>query len=120
MPISIESSAICTIVRVDGPLNRQTSPELEKTLLGLSDKGHLQIVLDLSGVPEMSSAGLRTIISATKRLRGGRGEGDLRLAAPGKRVIEVLELAGLLPVFRIFDTSEQAAASFAQATKQRA
>jgi anti-sigma B factor antagonist len=73
-------------------------------------------VLDLSGVPEMSSAGLRTIISATKRLRGGRGDGDLRLASPGKRVVEVLELAGLLPVFRVFETSEQAAASFSQPT----
>lgn len=103
---------LCTIVRVDGPLNRQTAPDLDKALQAVADKGQVHIVLDLSGVPEMSSAGLRTIISATKRLRGGRGDGDLRLAAPGKRVVEVLELAGLLPVFHIFDTSAQAEASF--------
>lgn len=117
MAIAIETSNTCTIVRVDGPLNRQTSPELEKALLSLSERGQGRLVLDLSGVPEMSSAGLRTIISATKRLRGGRGDGDLRLASPGKRVVEVLELEGLLPVFRIFDTTAQAAASFNQPTK---
>ena len=117
MGITVKSSDSCAVVRVDGALNRQTSPELEKTLQALVDKGQMCVVLNLSGVPEMSSAGLRTIISAAKRLRGGRGAGDLRLAAPGKRVVEVLELAGLLPVFRIFDTSEQAEASFQQMVK---
>jgi anti-anti-sigma factor len=116
MTIAVIPHDTCTVVQVDGPLNRQTSPELEKTLVALADKGQSQLVLDLSGVPEMSSAGLRTIINATKRLRGGRGDGDLRLAAPGKRVVEVLELAGLLPVFHIFDTADQAVASFEQTT----
>ncbi len=117
MGITVTSSDSCTVVRVDGPLNRQTSPELEKTLQSLVEKGQMRVVLDLSGVPEMSSAGLRTIISAAKRLGGGRGDGDLYLAAPGKRVVEVLELAGLLPVFHIFDTSAQAEASFQQIVK---
>ena len=117
MGITVTSSDSCTVVRVDGPLNRQTSPDLEKALQSLVDKGQMRVVLDLSGVPEMSSAGLRTIISATKRLRGGRGDGDLYLAAPGKRVVEVLELAGLLPVFHVFDTSEQAEASFKHTNK---
>ena len=117
MGITVKSSDSCAVVRVDGPLNRQTSPELEKTLQSLVDKGQMRVVLDLSGVPEMSSAGLRTIISAAKRLRGGRGNGDLYLAAPGKRVIDVLELAGLLPIFHIFDTSEQAEASFQHTVK---
>ena len=112
MEITAKSFDTCTVVRVDGPLNRQTAPELEKTLQALVDKGQVWVVLDLSAVPEMSSAGLRTIISAAKRLRGGRGAGDLRLAAPGTRVVDVLELAGLLPVFPIFDTSEEAVASF--------
>jgi len=117
MTITATSFESYSVVRVDGPLNRQTAPALEKALQALVDKGQMRVVLDLSGVPEMSSAGLRTIISAAKRLRGGRG--DLLLAAPGKRVVEVLELAGLLPVFHIFDTSEQAVASFQPVDKLR-
>lgn len=112
MAITSTSADWCVIVQVSGSLNRQTAPELEKALLALADKGQMRVVLDLAGVPEMSSAGLRTIISSAKRLRGGRGDGDLRLAAPGKRVVDVLELAGLLPVFHIFDTCEHAVASF--------
>ena len=119
MTITATSFDSYSVVRVDGALNRQTAPALEKALQALVDKGQMRVVLDLSGVPEMSSAGLRTIISAAKRLRGGRGDGDLRLAAPGKWVVDVLELAGLLPVFHIFDTSEQAVASVQPADTSR-
>jgi anti-anti-sigma factor len=87
---------------------------LEAALQELAGKGHGRIVLDLSGVGEMSSAGLRVIISAAKLLRNERTGGDLRLVAPGERVIQVLELAGLQSVLRVYSHSEPAIASFAE------
>lgn len=115
MDITTEPLTSCTVVRPVGTLDRRTAPELESALLALADKGHSRIVLDLSGVGEMSSAGLRAIISATKRLRNERTGGDLRLAAPSERVVQVLELAGLLPVLKVYRGSEQAVASFDEA-----
>ena len=103
----------CTVVQVVGQLDGVTSPHLEAVLQDLlDDQEQRQIVVDLSGVPDMSSAGLRVIISATKRLRSSRTGGDLRLAGPSKRVVDVLELAGLLPVVHVYGTWEEAVESF--------
>ncbi len=85
----------------------------------MADKGHSRIVLDLSGVSEMSSAGLRVIISAAKLLRNERTGGDLRLVAPGERVVQVLELAGLQSVLRVYRSSDQAIASFVEPSSAR-
>lgn len=114
MEITTEVLTSCTVVRPAGTLDRRTAPELEAALLALVDKGHSCIVLDLGSVGEMSSAGLRVIISAAKLLRSERIGGDLRLAAPSERVVQVLELAGLLPVLRVYNSSDQAIASFAE------
>ena len=113
MEITTRDDKNCTIVEIGGQLDRTTAPQVEARLQGLIDSSETsRIVLDLSGVPEMSSAGLRVIISAVKRLRSSRSGGDLRLAAPGKRVASVLELAGLLPVMQVYDTVEEAVESF--------
>jgi len=114
MDITTEILASCAVVRPAGTLDRRTAPELEGVLQALAAQGHSRIVLDLSGVSEMSSAGLRVIISAAKLLRNERTGGDLRLVAPGERVIQVLELAGLQSVLRVYSASAQAIASFAE------
>jgi anti-sigma B factor antagonist len=114
MEITSEVLASCAVVRPVGTLDRRTAPLLEAALQELAGKGHGRIVLDLSGVGEMSSAGLRVIISAAKLLRNERTGGDLRLVAPGERVIQVLELAGLQSVLRVYSDSEPAIASFAE------
>ena len=105
MGITVTSSDSCAVVRVDGPLNRQTSPELEKTLQSLVDKGQMRVVLDLSGVPEMSSAGLRTIISAAKRLRGGQATATFTWLRP---VNEWLKCSNWPACFRCFTSSTPA------------
>lgn len=114
MDITTEILPSCAVVRPAGTLDSRTSPELEAALQTLTGQGHSRIVLDLSAVGEMSSAGLRVVISAAKLLRSERIGGDLRLAAPGDRVVQVLELAGLLPVLKVYTTGEQAIASFAE------
>ena len=58
----------------------------------------------------MSSAGLRELVTALKKVK--RGTGDLRLATPSARVMEVLELAGLDSIFEIFDSQVEAVGSF--------
>lgn len=112
MEITTVSLDECAVVRPVGKLDRRTAAQLEAALLEVADAGQPRIVLDLSGVSDMSSAGLRVVISSAKHLRSDRTGGDLRLAAPGERVVQVLELAGLLPVLKVYTTGERAIASF--------
>ena len=98
MDITSEILPSCAVVRPAGTLDRRTAPDLEAALQALTGQGHGRIVLDLSGVGEMSSAGLRVIISAAKLLRSERIGGDLRLAAYLKMNLSSKEIAPLLNI----------------------
>jgi anti-anti-sigma factor len=98
------------LIEVTGRVDSTTADQLGKALNDAIDEGQNQLVLDLSKVEYMSSAGLRELVSALKRLQ--RGRGDLRLAALSERVEEVLELAGLDEIFKIFETQVEAVGSF--------
>lgn len=99
-----------TLVEVRGRIDSTNADELGKVLNDSIEAGRNQLVLDLSGVEYMSSAGLREMVASLKRVR--KGTGDLRLANPSDRVTEVLELAGLDTIFDVYDTQVEAVGSF--------
>jgi anti-sigma B factor antagonist len=74
------------------------------------EDGNIHLVVDLSSVEYMSSAGLREIVTSLKKAK--KAKGDLRLAQPSQRVREVLEMAGLDTIFRIYETQAEAVGSF--------
>jgi anti-sigma B factor antagonist len=89
-----------SIVKVMGRVDSATAPDLEKALQGLLEAERSRIVLDLQETDYMSSAGLRVLVAAHKTAK--KSGGGLGLAQPSARVLEVLELAGLTPVFDIY------------------
>ncbi len=99
-----------TLFEITGRIDSTNANELGEALNTAIDTGHTQIVVDLSGVEYMSSAGLREMVTALKKVK--RGTGDLRLASPSERVLEVLELAGLDSIFEIFPNQVEAVGSF--------
>jgi anti-anti-sigma factor len=64
------------------------------------------IVLDLTDVPYISSAGLRVLIKAIKKIKPLKGE--IVLASPSKTVLEILTLSGFKKIFRIFPDQKSA------------
>ncbi|NPV66917.1 MAG: STAS domain-containing protein [Anaerolineae bacterium] len=99
-----------TLLEVSGRIDSTNANELGEALNAAIDSGRTQIVLDLANVDYMSSAGLRELVSALKKVK--RGTGDLRLASVSGRVLEVLELAGLDTIFEIYPTQVEAVGSF--------
>lgn len=110
MNISTSEVKRVTVVAVDGRVDSATAPDLENALKQLADGDKTQIVLDLTAVDYMSSAGLRAMVSTLKTVK--RVNGDLRLANPSSRVSEVLRLAGLTSIFSIYPTQADAIGSF--------
>jgi anti-sigma B factor antagonist len=110
MQVNISEMRRVTMVEVVGRVDSSNANKLGEALNERVDAGHVQVVLDLSNVEYMSSAGLREIVSAAKRVRSGNG--DLRIASPSPRVKEVLELAGLDMIFQVFPTPVEAVGSF--------
>ncbi len=98
------------VVTVAGRIDSSNAPEFDQTLSQLIENGRTRIVLDLSGIDYMSSAGLRAIVTALRASKKHRG--DLRLASPSQRMVEVLKLAGLEAIFQTYDDTVSAVGSF--------
>lgn len=109
MNINVSLHGKVTLVEVNGRIDSTNASELGEALSTQIDTGRNQMVLDLASVDYMSSAGLREIVSALKKVRGS---GDLRLAQPSARVQEVLEMAGLDTIFQIFGSQNEALGSY--------
>jgi anti-anti-sigma factor len=99
-----------TLVEVIGRVDSSNADALGDALTHEIDNGNVNLVLDLSRVDYMSSAGLRELVSAYKKVK--RLEGDVRLVQPSPRVQEILELAGLDTVFQTFASPTDAARSY--------
>jgi anti-sigma B factor antagonist len=93
-----------------GRIDSMNANQFGASVAQVIEQGRNRIALDLSQVDYMSSAGLRELVSAVKKLR--KNAGDMRIANPSPRVREVMEMAGLDTIFLIFDTSGEAVESF--------
>jgi anti-anti-sigma factor len=98
------------LFEIEGRVDSNTASTLHEVLNERIDQGTSNILVDLSKVSYMSSAGLRELVTALKRVR--KNGGDLRLCVPSERVSEVIELAGLNSLFEIFDDRTMAVGSF--------
>lgn len=108
--IFVQPEAEAYIVTVEGRVDSSNANELDSTLAQLISDGNKDLVLELAKVTYMSSAGLRAVVSALRSAK--KKHGDVRIAAPSERVVEVFSLAGLTPLFQTFDDVETAVNSF--------
>ena len=74
---------------IDGWLDTQSAPELASALAGL-DASVTSLTLDLAGVEYISSAGIRQLVGALKKMGGAL---TIRNVKP--EVYEVLRLTGV-------------------------
>lgn len=80
---------------VDGWLDTQSAPELAQALSSL-DESVKSLTLDLSGLEYVSSAGIRQIVAAHKKMGG-----ELTVKNVRSEVFEVLRLTGIAPRLNI-------------------
>ena len=99
-----------TLIEVSGRIDGMNAEELREALTCEIERGARHVVLDLAKVSYMSSAGLRELVAAYRKLHDGAG--DLRLAQPSSRVQDVLEMSGLDTIFQIYLTQTEAVGSY--------
>jgi anti-sigma B factor antagonist len=110
LDIEREKMARVDLITISGRVDSNTSPELVDALNTCLDENRYNLVLDMSDVDYLSSAGLRAMVSA-RRACNQHG-GDVRVAAPSERVEEVLSLAGLDAIFQTYNSTVAAVGSF--------
>ena len=97
MTIEIKKNAKETTIEVVGRLDTITAPVLEKTVnenIGNIDS----LVLDLKGLEYISSAGLRVVLGAQKKMQR---VGSMKLTNVCEDVMEVLEMTGFADILTI-------------------
>ncbi|MCG7580222.1 STAS domain-containing protein [Mycolicibacterium sp. OfavD-34-C] len=94
------------VIKPAGRLNMVAAPSLRKELHALVDNGNTRVVVDLSGTELIDSSGLGALISGLKVAR--QAGGDLRIAAPTRQVVTVLELTNLNRVLSVHPSAESA------------
>jgi len=99
-----------SIMKVNGRVDSDTAPELDTALSKLLMDNRNKIVLNLQGVDFLSSAGLRAMVKALKEAQNSGG--DVRLASVSEPIEVILRTVGMLQMFKIYSTSEEAAAGF--------
>ncbi len=111
MNIRKEVSGTIAIFDLDGNLDSNTSGDVEKVLIPHIDGGGNRIVIDGTKLNYISSAGLRVLLVAARKLKAA--EGTIILCALQKHIHEVFEIAGFSKIFTIVATRDEALKQFA-------
>ena len=97
MTIDIKKSAEETIIEIVGRLDTITAPALDKTIhQDIGDATNL--VLDVKGMEYISSAGLRVLLSAQKKMQK---IGSMKVINVCSEVMEVFEMTGFADILVI-------------------
>lgn len=107
--IEVEDLKRVELVKVSGRIDSSNAAEFDSVLKEVVGRKH-NVVLEMSGVDYISSAGLRAMIALLRECK--KHKGDVRLANPSERVVEVLALAGLDSLFDVYESEAAAVGSF--------
>ena len=84
-------------IQLEGRLDTITSPELEKKL-GTALEGVTDLVMDFSNLAYVSSAGLRVILGAQKRMNK---QGKMIIRNVSEEIMEVFDMTGFTDILTI-------------------
>ena len=100
MTIEIKRNAEETIIELVGRLDTTTAPALDKTINDIGDTKAL--ILDIKGLEYISSAGLRVLLGAQKKMQK---LGSMKVTNVCEAVMEVFEMTGFADILTIDSTA---------------
>lgn len=106
MEVSTRTVQDVTIIAFNGNLDSNTSPVAQQALDGVLAGGARKLVVDFTALDYVSSAGLRVLLGAAKKLRGPGGA--LRLFGLNDTVREVFEISGFSKILAVRGTEGEA------------
>jgi anti-sigma B factor antagonist len=104
MDISVESVEEVVLVRIVGDVDGSTAPQAQNQIMPLVQPGS-RILLDMSGVPYMSSAGLRMLLSTYRQAANQNGR--IALIGLAEELKDTMEVTGFLKFFTSCETVDE-------------
>ena len=94
-----------SVLTVAGELDLCSAPTLKWVLTDVLAGGCSEMIVDLSPVTFIDSTALSVLIGVQRRLSAGA---RLAIVCTNAKVLEIIELTGLVALFELFATLEQA------------
>jgi len=106
MEIVIIEKPAATVFSISGRMDALSAPDVEAGINQWLEQNKMKLIMDLERLDYISSAGLRILLSAAKKMKA-RG-GVLLLAHLQAGVKQVFEISGFTAIMPIYETVEAA------------
>ncbi|MFC5702296.1 STAS domain-containing protein [Cohnella faecalis] len=107
--VTTESGGV-TVMAIEGRLDGIHASEAESAFLKLAAEGRSRFVLDFKDMVYISSAGLRVVLVAAKKVRSLQGR--LICAGMSDQVRDVFEMSGFLSILETAAGTDEALSLF--------
>jgi anti-sigma B factor antagonist len=111
LDFSIDRSECCVVCRPVGELDAFGASQFRQALAGLAFTGGL-VLLDLTGVGFVDSAGLGALVGGIRRVR--ELGGDIAVVCPKPRLAQLLHTTGFDRLVSVYVSVDEAATVFAE------
>lgn len=108
--ISENTKGDILILHIKGRLDALSSPAAEKKIFDNINQGNNKLLLDFAGVEYLSSAGMRMLLSTTKKLKTLAGK--LVVCSITTNVMDVLKMSGFDHVLELSKSEDDALKKF--------
>jgi anti-sigma B factor antagonist len=103
MDINIKTVGQVTVVEAIGDIDGKTAPEVREQVSAQIQSG-AKIILDMSQVGYMSSAGLRMLLATYRQVKSS--DGHVVLVGVSEEIQDTMSMTGFLRFFTICETVE--------------
>ncbi len=112
MEINVNSVEGVKVVELAGDVDANTAPDVQKQVLPLAEPGS-KILMDMTKVPYMSSAGLRMLLSLYRQTEAK--DGKLVLVGLSEDLQDTMSVTGFLDFFTTGETVKEGLAALKSA-----
>jgi len=106
MEVTAQKEGDYRIISIEGRMDASNASEFETVVNQEIDNGTKKIIVDLSKLEYISSAGLRSMLLLAKGMQ--KSGGSCVICALRNVVLEVFKISGFLNIFKVFETVEGA------------
>jgi anti-anti-sigma factor len=106
MRINEEKIGQIWVLTIKGRVERIHAPNLRDSILSKINNNELYILLDLSDLDYISSAGLGIFIHAAKQIKERKGR--IIFCSLRENIMEIFKIAGFIKILEIYKTREEA------------
>jgi anti-sigma B factor antagonist len=108
--VTREDQSEVSILRLQGFLDAHTAPKFEKAIQQLLSENRFKLVISMTDLNYISSAGLGVFMGFIEEIR--KNEGDIKLSNMSPKVYKVFDLLGFPALYDIFNDESEAKQKF--------